>query len=465
MNCELLNMTYFIENYGCEMNIAESASVEQILIKRGWTKAEDVQLADFVVINTCSVRGSAEERIFGRLGFFTGLKKVRVLAKDAKRRNMEVAADYVAKNGPKPLTVVVMGCMAERLLHDLKKQWPVVDYVVGTFGKEKFHQIIPAVEKNMKYEMGHVEPVYKFAESYYEENAFSTFVPIMHGCNNFCTYCIVPYLRGREISRSVEDILHELDILSERKVREICLLGQNVNSYNDKGVKFPELLKIISAHLDEIKSPIEWIRFESSHPKDFSDDLIEVIRTDRKICRGIHLAVQHGSSEVLRRMNRKYTREDYLGLIAKLRKAVPDVELTTDIMLGFPGETEEEFKEAYSLMKEVEYESAFMYFYNPREGTPAEKMDNQIPLDVKKERLQKIINLQLEMTQKVMKRRVGKTIKVLADIVSKDDQNELLGKTEQNERVAFRADPKIIGSFVNVHLDSLNGNTFKGTLV
>lgn len=458
-------MNYFIENYGCEMNIAESAAIEQLLIKRGWTKAEDVQLADFVVINTCSVRGSAEERIFGRLGFFTGLKKVRLCAKDAKRRNMEVAADYVAKHGPKPLTVVVMGCMAERLLHELKKMWPVVDYVVGTFGKEKFKEIIPAVENNIKYKMPEVEQVYRFAETYYEENAFSAFVPIMHGCNNFCTYCIVPYLRGREISRSVKDILHELDILSEKKVKEICLLGQNVNSYNDNEIKFPELLKIISSHLDKINSSIEWIRFESSHPKDFSLELIEVIKTDRKICRGIHLAVQHGSTEVLRRMNRKYSRENYLNLILELRKQVPDVELTTDIMLGFPGETEEEFNEAYSLMKEVEYESAFMYYYNPREGTPAEKMENQIPLEIKKERLQKIINLQLQITQKVMKKRIGKTIKVLADIISKDNCNELLGKTEQNERVAFRADPKLIGSFVQVHLDSLNGNTFKGTLV
>ncbi|MCR5080425.1 MAG: tRNA (N6-isopentenyl adenosine(37)-C2)-methylthiotransferase MiaB [Treponema sp.] len=458
-------MTYFIENYGCEMNIAESAAVEQILIKRGWKKADDVQLTDLVIINTCSVRGSAEERIFGRLGFFTGLKKVRKCSPDAKYRHMETAAEYVKKNGPVPLTVIVMGCMAERLLKELKKMWPVVDYVVGTFGKEKFNEIIPAIEKNDVYEMGEIEPVYKFAESYYEENAFSTFVPIMHGCNNFCTYCIVPYLRGREISRSVNDILHELDILSERKVREICLLGQNVNSYNDNGVKFPQLLKIISKHLDEIKSSIEWIRFESSHPKDFSDELIEVIKTDRKICRGIHLAVQHGSSEVLRRMNRKYTREDYISLIKKLRESVPDVEVTTDIMLGFPGETEAEFEEAYSLMKEIEYESAFMYFYNPREGTPAEKMENQVPLEIKKERLQKIIDLQLEITQKVMKRRVGKTIKVLADIVSKDNQNELLGKTEQNERVAFKADPKLIGSFVTVKLESLNGNTFKGTLV
>ena len=228
---------------------------------------------------------------------------------------------------------------------------------------------------------------------------------------------------------------------------------------------FNTLIIIISKHLDEINSTIEWIRFESSHTKDFRDELMEVIRTDRKICRGIHLAVQHGSTEVLHRMNRKYTREDYLALIARLRKAVPDVELTTDIMVGFPGETEEEFEQAYSLMQEAEYESAFMYYYNPREGTPAEKMENQVPLEVKKARLQKIINLQLEITQKVMKRRVGKTIKVLADIVSKDDRNELLGKTEQNERVAFRADPSIIGTFVQVHLDSLNGNTFKGTLV
>ena len=462
-------MTYFFETYGCEMNIAESASVEQMFIARGWTRAEDAQLADLVVINTCSVRATAETRIFGRLGFYDGLKKVRNAEPGAKTRTMETASNYIAEHGARPLTLVVMGCMAERLLNSLKKDFPVVDYVVGTYAKHKFGEIISAVEEGRAPVQIDEEPVYTFAESSYEEGAFSTFVPIMHGCNNFCTYCIVPYVRGREVSRPVNEILHELDLLSQRGVKEITLLGQNVNSYKgesaDGTVTFPELLKTISRHIEETKSSIQWIRFESSNPKDFSDELIEVIANDRHICKGLHIAVQHGSTEVLKKMNRKYSREQYLELVKKIRERIPDAALSTDIMLGFPGESDEQFEEVLTLMKEVRYASAFMYYYNPREGTPAAKMENQIPLETKKERLQKVIDTQLAIQEEVLKARVGKTVTVLADIVSRDNKNELLGKTEQNERVAFAGKVSLIGTFVQVHLDSLNGNTFKGSLV
>ena len=537
------------------MNIAESASIEQILISRGWKKALSAQLCDMVIINTCSVRATAETRIFGRLGFYAGLKKVRNAAPDAKTRSMEEAAAYVEKNGPVPLTVVVMGCMAERLLKSLQKDFPVVDYVVGTYAKNKFGDIISAVEEGKSPVPIEEDPVYTFAPVSYEEGAFSTFVPIMHGCNNFCTYCIVPYVRGREVSRPVDEILAELDVLSSRGVKEITLLGQNVNSYrgafskgaassadgaavgvtnaasanrapvsvtggayadgvavgktadisangvpvsiqnatsangtpvsstntasannaNSTPITFPQLLQTICAHIEKTKSPIRWIRFESSNPKDFSDELIETIAQSAKraeenpesptICRGLHIAVQHGSSRILKLMNRRYTREAYLELVKKIREKIPGIQLSTDIMLGFPGESEEDFEEAYSLMKEVRYESAFMYYFNPREGTPAAKMDGQIDLETKKERLQKIIDLQLKITTDVMQERVGKTITVLADIISRDDKTELLGKTEQNERVAFKGKPSLIGHFVKVHLDSLNGNTFRGTLI
>lgn len=492
------------------MNIAESASIEQILISRGWKKASSAQVCDMAIINTCSVRATAETRIFGRLGFYAGLKKVRNAAPDAKTRSMEEAAAYVEKNGPVPLTLVVMGCMAERLLKTLQKDFPVVDYVVGTYAKNKFGDIISAVEGGKSPVPIEEDPVYTFAPVSYEEGAFSTFVPIMHGCNNFCTYCIVPYVRGREVSRPVDEILAELDVLSSRGVKEITLLGQNVNSYRgafSKGVAssadgaavgiqnaasanstpvnttnsastpitFPQLLKLMLSHIEKTKSPIRWIRFESSNPKDFSDELIETIAQSAKraeenperptICRGLHIAVQHGSSRILKLMNRRYTREAYLELVKKIREKIPGIQLSTDIMLGFPGESEEDFEEAYSLMKEVRYESAFMYYFNPREGTPAAKMDGQIDLETKKERLQKIIDLQLKITTDVMQERVGKTITVLADIISRDDKTELLGKTEQNERVAFKGKPSLIGHFVKVHLDSLNGNTFRGTLI
>ncbi|WP_288958202.1 tRNA (N6-isopentenyl adenosine(37)-C2)-methylthiotransferase MiaB [uncultured Treponema sp.] len=459
-------MTYFFETYGCEMNLSESAAVEQIFISRGWKKADDVQLADVVVINTCSVRATAETRIFGRLGFYSGLKAVRHMEPNAKTRSMETAAEYVKKNGPVTLTVIVMGCMAERLLKSLQKEWPVVDYVVGTYAKNKFGDIITAVEEGRKPFEIDDSPVYTFAETSYEEGAFSAFVPIMHGCNNFCSYCIVPYVRGREVSRPLGQILHELDILSARGVKEITLLGQNVNSYRgEDGLNFPGLLKKIGAYIDEKKSSIEWIRFESSNPKDFSDELIQEIASNRHVCTGLHVAVQHGSTKILKAMNRRYTREDYLILVNKIKAAVPDAALTTDIMLGFPGESDEDFEEVLSLMKEVQYESAFMYYYNPREGTPAAVMEDQIPVEVKKARLQKVIDTQLKITSSVMSRYVGRTEKVLADIISRDNPKELLAKTERNERVAFEAPASLIGKFVTVKIESLNGNTFRGTLV
>ena len=470
-------MTYFFETYGCQMNIAESASVEQLLIARGWTKASEAQFADMVIINTCSVRASAESRIIGRLGYFTGLKSVREKRPHAKTRKMEAAAEYV-KNGPIPLTLVVMGCMAQRLLDSLKKDWPAIDYVVGTFAKKNFGDIISAAENASQNSSQDQEaaaqldekPVYKFASLSLEPGAFSSFVPIMNGCNNFCAYCIVPYVRGREISRPLSEIFAEIKVLGDYGVKEITLLGQNVNSYlcedPDFGrVDFPRLLELICRKLEETNSPIKWIRFDSSHPKDLSDQLIQVMAREEKICRHLHLPVQHGSTKILQKMNRKYTREHYLELVQKIRAAVPDISLTTDIMIGFPGETEEDFEAAYSLMKEVQYEDAFMYYYNPREGTPAATWPDQISLETKKERLQKIIDLQLVITQAEMEKQVGKTITVLADKTTLENPNELLGKTERDERVAFAADKSLIGSFVQVRLTSLNGHTFKGELV
>ena len=461
-------MTYFFETYGCEMNIAESASVEQLLIARGWQKAAHAEEANIVVINTCSVRGSAEQRILGRLGYFEGVKNIRMGEIPAKIRldDMKFAADFVKKNGRIPLTLVVMGCMAQRLLDEFKNQYPVVDYVVGTFGKYKFGEIIQAVENGGEPFRIEEEESYTFAANSYEQGAFSTFVPIMHGCDNFCTYCIVPFVRGREISRRVDQILAEIDFLSKANVKEITLLGQNVNAYKGEDeTDFPGLLQKICRHIDETKSPIKWIRFESSNPNDFSDELIEVIARNPKICRGFHIAAQHGNNEILRRMNRKNTREEFIALAQKLRSALPGVQLVTDLMVGFPGETEEQFAEILSLMEEVRFESAFMYYYNPREGTPAAKFENQIPIEEKKARLQKVIDLQSRHTSEVMRTRVGEEIDVLADIVSRHDESELLGKTEQNERVAFKADKKLIGNFVRVRITGLQGNTFRGETI
>lgn len=457
-------MKYFFETYGCQMNIAESAAVEQLLIARGWEKSETAELADMAIINTCSVRASAENRIFGRLGYFTGLKAVRNKDEFAKYKSFEQASKLV-ENGPVPLTVVVMGCMAERLLNSLKKDWPCIDYVVGTYAKHHFGEIISAVEDKKDAIPVDDTENYKFASLSYEQGAKSTFVPIMHGCNNFCTYCIVPYVRGREISRPVEEILQELDTLSSYKVLDITLLGQNVNSYhgtyNGQDINFAQLLQIICDHLKETKSLIGWVRFLSSHPKDFSDELIDTIAKNDLICHHIALPVQHGSSEVLKAMNRRYTREHYLELVAKIKKAIPDVSLTTDIMMGFPTETEEDVELTLDLMNQVRFETACMYYYNPREGTPAAKME-QLPEEVRKARLQRVIDLQLIHTDEQMKKRIGQTVKVLVESVTRDNSEELLGKTAQDEKVSFKANKSLIGKFIYVTITELNGHTFKG---
>ncbi len=455
--------TYFFETYGCEMNIAESAAVEQLFIARGWKKSESAQTADVAVINTCSIRETAENRILGRLGWFSGLKAVRECRPGAKAKMLEEAAEYV-KNGPKPLTLVVMGCMAERLLQSFQKDYPFIDYVVGTYAKHHFTEIISAVEEGRKPFKIDDSEQYRFASLSAEPGHFSTFVPIMHGCNNFCTYCIVPYVRGRELSRPVKEILNEIDLLGKMNVREITLIGQNVNSYHaESGENFAQLLQLIADHLRETDSPIKWVRFMSSHPKDFSDDVIDVIAREPVICRHIHLPVQNGSTKVLEKMNRRYTREHYLELVAKIKERIPDVSLTTDIMMGFPGETEEDVEQTLDLMRQVKYESAMMYFYNPREGTPAAKWE-QIPVEVRKERLQRVIDLQLEHTHEQMSKRVGSTVMVLVEGPSRDDKSELLGQTEQHEKIAFKADRSLIGSFVNVKIVELSGNTFRGEI-
>ncbi len=460
-------MKYYFETYGCQMNLAESAAVEQLLIARGWEKSEDAETADMTIINTCSVRASAENRIFGRLGYFTGLKAVRNKNEFAKYKSFEKATKLVEEH-PVPITVVVMGCMAERLLGSLQKEWPVIDYVVGTYAKHHFGDIITAVEEKKEHIQIDDTEKYKFASVSYEQGAKSTFVPIMHGCNNFCTYCIVPYVRGREISRPVEEILHELDILTKYKVLDITLLGQNVNSYKStyqgKEINFSSLLQIIVDHLKEINSTIGWVRFLSSNPKDFSDELIDVIAKNELICHHIALPVQHGSSSVLKKMNRQYSREQYLDLVKRIKSKIPDVSLTTDIMMGFPTETEEDVELTLDLMNQVRFESACMYYYNPREGTPAAKWE-QIPENIRKERLQRVIDLQMIHTDEQMKKRVGQTAKILVEGISRDNKNELLGKTAQDEKVSFPADKSLIGTFIYVKIIALNGHTFKGEII
>ncbi len=432
-------MTYFFETYGCQMNSAESAALGLVLAEKGWTPAGGGDTADLIVINTCSVRLTAETRVMGRLAHYEAQKKKR------------------------PFTLVVAGCMAERLGDSLKQKIKAVDYVMGTRSRSLFPLILDAAEQGKILEQTGEKPVFAFSSSHLEDGQFRSFVPIMHGCNNFCSYCIVPYVRGREVSRSPESIKEELRLLSERGVREITLLGQNVNSYlweeNGKRTDFPDLLEIVAEEVQDLS--IEWVRFLSSHPKDLSSRAIKVMAENRVFCRHLHLCVQHGSNAILERMNRRYTRERYLELVAEIREAMPDISLSTDILIGFPGETEDDVETVFTLMEEVKFLYSYMYHYNPREGTEAYKLPDRIPETVKRGRLARVIELQLSHTLQLLKTRVGLEEIVLVDGFSRKNADELIGRTERDEMVVFPGDASLIGSFARVNLASLKGNTFR----
>jgi tRNA-2-methylthio-N6-dimethylallyladenosine synthase len=438
--------SYFFETYGCQMNKAESSALEALFAERGWKAAASEDGADLILINTCSVRITAENRVWGRLGY------------------------YAAKKRERDFTLIVAGCMAERLKPSLRDRAPAVDYVVGTFQKAAFGLLIDAIGQGKKLEVLEESPAFVFAHSYYEPGAFRSFVPIMHGCDNFCAYCIVPYIRGREVSRNPRDVLSEIEALEDSGVREITLLGQNVNSYRFKDsqgseLDFRGLLEAISRRLSERgKGGIRWLRFLTSHPKDLSQSVIETLARDTLFCRHIHLCVQHGSNPVLRAMNRKYTRESYLDLVGRIRSAMPDVSLSTDLLVGFPGETEEDLELTLDLMREVRFEYAFTYKFNPREGTKAAALGGQLPDETKRERLSRVIELQREITKGRMGSRIGSRCTVLVEDMSKRGKDELLARTQRDEMVVFRGERSAIGSFASVSLDALRGNTFRASL-
>jgi tRNA-2-methylthio-N6-dimethylallyladenosine synthase len=302
---------YLIETYGCQMNKAESDALELELTGNGWKETESPDEASVVIINTCSVRKTAEDRIIGRIGYY---KKIKETNPDLK--------------------LIITGCMAERLGESLKSKTSPVDIVIGTFEK---NNILDFINNNV--DKDNKSDIFNFQKLHYKEGSFKAFIPIMHGCNNFCSYCIVPYVRGREISRSKREIIEEIKYLEGHNVKEITLLGQNVNSYSNN-IDFPDLLNLVSEHTKSI----EWIRFISSHPKDVSDKLIKTISENSKLCNHIHLPVQHGSDRILKKMDRKYDTSYYLDFVSKIKDAIPDISLTTDLLIGFPGETEEDFE-------------------------------------------------------------------------------------------------------------------------
>lgn len=422
--------SYYIESYGCQMNFAESNVLDARFQASGYQAAAQPEDADIVILNTCSVRKTAENRIWGRIGFYKHLKEER------------------------DLKLIVTGCMAERLGETLKEKGSGVDIVVGT---------------NDKIDLGHLlddslpeSDEYSFASSYYRKGEHSAFLPIMNGCNNFCAYCIVPYVRGREISRSVDSILEEMVQLEEQGIREVTLLGQNVNSYSIEGIGFPALLERIL----EAAPRIEWIRFLSAHPKDFSEELIELIASSDRICSHLHLPLQSGSSAILKKMNRKYDATRYLSIVDRLRELDGTMSFTTDIMVGFPQETEADHQMTLEMMKRVGYSEAYMYYYNPREGTASTSMTGQIPDSLKLERLQEVIDLQAELGLEHKRREIGKTVRLLCDSMSKRDSGQLVGHSEHGHRIVFDDDGSLTpGMFARVRLTELRGTTFKGELL
>ncbi|MFO7848521.1 MAG: tRNA (N6-isopentenyl adenosine(37)-C2)-methylthiotransferase MiaB [Spirochaetia bacterium] len=439
---------YWIETYGCQMNVAEAEALELELMQSGWKKAPAEEKADAVILHTCSVRQTAEDRIWGRIGYYKHIKQNR------------------------KFTLLVMGCMAERLQEEIIRRSPEVDLVVGNFAKHSIVDELNALNtlnspnthlSEARKLLTEENEEFRFSPAHAKEGSFHSYIPVMHGCSNYCTYCIVPYVRGREISRSPSEIIEEIESAGEAGVREITLLGQNVNSYsfeeNGTVIDFPQLLSLILDRMDKI----EWLRFITSHPKDVPPQLINLIAEEEKLCRHFHLPVQHGSDTILKSMNRRYSRKDYLTLVHTLREKVPDISITTDILVGFPGEEQEDFEALLSLMQEVRFDDAFMYYFNPREGTPAAEFEKQVPRELKLERLSEVIALQRSISLENRRTRIGSVERVMVDGVSKKNKREMRGHTEKDEPVVFPGNRDLIGSIVPVKLEDLAGTTFKGT--
>lgn len=426
----------FIETYGCQMNVADFEVVASIMEMDGYTMTDDIESADAVFVNTCSIRENAEQRVINRLKDFHGIRG---------KRNHK-------------LIIGVLGCMAERVKEVLIEQHHA-DLVVGPDSYLDLPSLISAAEQGEKVinvELSKTETYKDVIPLKIGGNNISGFISIMRGCNNFCTYCIVPYTRGRERSRDTESILNELDDLKERGFKEVTLLGQNVNSYlytdGEKEVDFSDLLEMVAKHAPEMR-----VRFTTSHPKDMTDKTLHTIANNKNICRFIHLPFQSGSSRMLKLMNRKYDREWYLDRIAAIKRIIPECGLSTDIMCGFHDETEEDHKETLSLMKEVVFDSAFMFKYSERPGTFASnKLNDNVPEEVKKRRLQEIIDLQREHSELSNKRDVGKEFEVLIEGYSKKSRNQFFGRTSESKVVVFDKKSHKIGQTVRV---KINGHT------
>lgn len=419
---------YYIETMGCQLNENDSEKIAGITEKAGFEQTNNPADADLVIFNTCCVRENAEERLFGKLG-------------ELKKQREE-----------KGTIIAIGGCMMQEphILDKIKQSYNYTDIVFGTHTLHKFEEDLKkAIEERKK-----IRDVIDIDGEVIEglpikrNDEYRASVTIMYGCNNFCSYCIVPYVRGRERSREPKKILEEVSILAKEGYKEITLLGQNVNSYNGgENYKFANLLNDVC----KIEG-IERIRFVSPHPKDFTDDVIEAIANNEKVARVIHLPLQSGSSNILKVMNRKYTKEQYLELVEKMRKRIPNVVFSTDIIVGFPGETEEDFEDTLDVVRKVNFEQVYMFIYSRRVGTVADRMENQIPEEIKHQRFDKLKELYDSRVSENNEKYVGTTQKLLVEGFSKNDKNVLTGRTDTNKVVNFEGTEDLIGKIINIKI-------------
>lgn len=435
-------MRYKIITYGCQMNLHESEKIAGILSELNYVETKDDDLADVIVFNTCCIRENAEDRAEGNIGALKKLKKTN-----------------------KNLIIAVGGCMTQQqgFAEKFQKSFPYVDIIFGTHNLSDFKKLLirrieskKRVVEVLDKEGEILENVPKFRTSY--PNAW---VNIAYGCNNFCTYCIVPYVRGRERSRKEDDIFYECEKLISKGYKEITLLGQNVNSYGKdlKNTDFASLIRRISKIDGKFR-----LSFMTNHPKDLTEDLIRALAESNKVGKRIHLPVQAGSNNVLKLMNRKYTREQYLSTVNLLRSYIPDIAITTDIMVGFPTETEQDFLDTLNLVKEVGYAGAFTFIYSPREGTPAAKMDGQIPPEVSKDRIMRLIDIQNQITREQSREYLGKVVEVLCEGYD-DKRQKYLGRDTYGRMAYFDSDIDLIGQFVNVKILETGGVSLLGEIV
>lgn len=436
--------TFCVVTFGCQMNARDSEKLVGILKQIGYAEEEKEDRADFVIYNTCTVRENANLKVYGRLGQLNRIKK--------KRPHMMIG---------------LCGCMMQEpeVVEKLKKSYRYVDLVFGTHNIYKFAELITTRFESDRMVIDIWKDTDQIVEDLPSERKFSfkSGVNIMFGCNNFCSYCIVPYVRGRERSRDPKAIIREIERLVADGVVEVMLLGQNVNSYGktlDEPMSFAELLQ----EVEKIEG-LERIRFMTSHPKDLSDELIEVMKHSKKICKHLHLPVQSGSTDILKKMNRRYTKEQYLELVNKIKTAIPDISLTTDIIVGFPGETEEDFEHTMDLVRQVRYDSAFTFIYSKRTGTPAAVMENQVPDDVVHNRFDRLLAEVQNISAEVCAVHTGKTMPVLVESINDHDDTLVTGRLSNNLLVHFPGGTELIGKIVDVHLDECKGFYYIGTMI